>query len=326
MAITLDKDQIDDLLNFMDVPYRPWKDNSKQICCPVHGENNPSCGVSADKQVFHCFSCGAKGDFASLLVQALPDQFKYLRQAREFLADRYELEYRELDGNRIRRIKRYEERAEEMSPKDERVVQPIYKLAPFRSGKETYKYFFNRGFSKQDMVDFNIGRDLENKTVTIPIYYQDGKLAGVIGRYISSKRKKNERYKVYDFNKGNLLYPIHKYESPDGVMILCEGNFDSMWLHKHGYTNALATMGVELTKAQINLIVENCHTVIDIGDNDERGKDGQKERQKKLQGKVNYLIVDYPEQGKDPQEWDKETIDWVIASAHSPVRRRIKRM
>ena len=37
--------------------------------CPFHGENTPSFSVSADKQVYHCFGCGAGGNVFSFLME-----------------------------------------------------------------------------------------------------------------------------------------------------------------------------------------------------------------------------------------------------------------
>ena len=37
--------------------------------CPFHGENTPSFSVSADKQIYHCFGCGAGGNMFSFLME-----------------------------------------------------------------------------------------------------------------------------------------------------------------------------------------------------------------------------------------------------------------
>lgn len=335
MSQRLNKDQIEDLIVYCGSSPTRWRDEDILICCPVHGESNPSMGISADKQICHCFSCGFAGDFASLLYHSLPDEFGWkdektqrsaYAKARLFLADRYELEYHALDVDKMKRVKRYETLKEQYLG-DERHEIPLYKIAPFRSGKETFKYFFLRGFDKEDMKKFMIGRDLESRTVTIPAFYEDGALAGVIGRYISKKRKKNERYKIYDFPRGEILYPMNHYKSDDGVMIVVEGMFDAMFLHKHGYSNAQAIMGVSLTPKQADLICERCHTVIWLGDNDKRGVEGREKSRKLLGDRVKFMIVDYPdeESGKDPIEWGIELTGKIIESAHSPMVRKIRR-
>src|SRR5690606_3181984 len=37
--------------------------------CPFHGENTPSFSVSAEKQIFHCFGCGAGGNVFTFITE-----------------------------------------------------------------------------------------------------------------------------------------------------------------------------------------------------------------------------------------------------------------
>lgn len=339
----LTEEQVDDLLDTVIGTYNPnyWKDGEKLICCPVHGESNPSMGVSIEKQVCHCFSCDFAGNFAKLLSYALPDDFgldtstvelekktsfrAYLK-AREFLKLRYELEYHEL-GQKLHAVKRYEQaKMIDISDLGRKEI-PMFKIAPFKSGKETYQYFFDRGFTVEDMKEYKIGRDLDNGTVTIPVFFEDGVLAGVIGRYISKKRKKNERYKIYDgFDRGQVLFPVDKFEPENDTIILIEGQFDAMRMRKAGFNNSLALMTNNLTNAQAEWIIEHCSTVIWLGDNDERGLEGRDKAYNKLKDQVKFLVVDYPEHGKDVCNWSDDEIGEMVDNAHSMLNRKIRRL
>ena len=305
-------------------------------------EHNPSMGVSSELGVCHCFSCGFAGDFAKLLSYSKPEEFgldvstpekkkrtefRAYKKAKEFLALRYELEYREI-GKRVRSIKRYDQITNVyLKDEEKRTELPIYKLAPFKSGKETYGYFFDRGFTKEDMQEFMIGRDLDNKTITIPVFYEDGVLAGVIGRYIDKNRKKNQRYKIYnDFERSKVLYPLNKSRPIHRVAILVEGQFDVIRMHHAGHTNTYATMTNVLSKDQANWLCANCDCVIWIGDNDDRGLEGREKARKLLKNKIDFKIVEYPEHGKDVCDWSDEEINTMLSTARGVNVRKLRRL
>ena len=38
------------------------------VLCPFHGEQTPSFSVSQEKQIFHCFGCGAGGNAITFVM------------------------------------------------------------------------------------------------------------------------------------------------------------------------------------------------------------------------------------------------------------------
>src|SRR4051794_21103601 len=58
-------------------------------CCPFHKEKTPSFNVSAEKQFYYCFGCGAHGNTISFLMNY--DRMEFLT-ALESLASRLGIE------------------------------------------------------------------------------------------------------------------------------------------------------------------------------------------------------------------------------------------
>lgn len=340
--MNLTEEQIDNLLEEVldvDTSRSYWKNGEKMICCPVHGESNPSMGISAEKGICHCFSCGFAGDFAKLLMYSLPEKFgldtetkdkerktgiRAYRRASDFLSERYDLEVHDVDS-KIFHVKRYEEsRKLKEGATLEKESIPVFRLAPFMSGKETYQYFFDRGFTKTEMREFMIGRDLENETVTIPVFNEDKTLAGIIGRYISPNRKKNERYKIYNnFKRGGILYPLDKFEGDTAILV--EGQFDAIRLYQYKYQNVLATLTNSVSQSQIKWLIENCEKVIYIGDSDKRGLEGRENFYEKMRGKISVRFTEFPDHGKDVCDWTEKEIAEVINSSYNPLIKGLRR-
>ena len=60
-----------DVEDFFDRELIKYKRSGSEllILCPFHDDSHPSCFVSTLKRVFHCFSCGAKGDIVFMLAR-----------------------------------------------------------------------------------------------------------------------------------------------------------------------------------------------------------------------------------------------------------------
>ena len=321
---SLNVEQIIDLLYYLGTDKVIYKPGNKwiQFNCTVHNESNPSAGVNIDNNIYNCFSCGSSGDLSWLCYNSNKDEFKSVAKAREFLEKRYKVKFDEeneldfIDFNDYDEVKN--NKKIKLKKSKERTVLPIKTLAPYRSGKETYKYFFSRGFTKQTMIDFKVGRDIVNKTVTVPIFYEDKQLAGVIGRYISKNCPKNERYKVYDFEKNSVTFPQDKLEVKDNTIILVEGLLDALWLHQNGFTNAQAILGNKVTRKQAKFLLSKANTFIRMFDNDEGGERAKQSYDRYLKGCKTYDIK-YPSNKKDPQECSKIEIQEMLKNKKSPL-------
>lgn len=303
----LNHEQMLDLLSYIGASKMRVKQDEISCCCPVHGETNPSFSFNVEKQVGHCFACGFSGDVEWLVFRST-DEFKSINQVIQFLQGRYQYVPDPTKANEG--ILSYEE----LSIQKQVVVSPVLPrvaLAPYRSGVETYKYFFKRGFTPKTMKDFKIGRDLTEKTVTIPIFTEEDELVGFLGRYIDKTRPKNSRYRVYQFLRGKYLFPLDQFKTYNETCILVEGVLDALWLHQLGFTNCYAILGNQLTPTQANFLRGKFREIIFMFDNDARGQTAIEIAKEKLKGEI-ISLVNYPLDRHDPQECTQEEIAKMI--------------
>ena len=274
----------------------------------------------------NCFSCGASGTLVWFLYKSLPDKFKSVSDAASFIRDRYKVSYTYTLEQVKSKIKRYSDIFSSKSA-TRRFELPMYELAPFKSGKETFQYFFDRGFTVEELKEYMIGRDLKSRTITFPIFWEDGKLAGIIGRYIDRNRPKNSRFKIYGFPKGSLIYPLDKVVPVDGTLICVESIMDCIALRSWGFPNAISTMGDGMSSLQANQISSRCSRLIALFDHDEGGRVATSITEKRLKNKVVVLKPTYyPDFGKDPLEWGELETLKVIRSAKIINSRSIPRL
>lgn len=256
-------------------------------CCPFHREKTPSFHVSADKQLYHCFGCGAGGSVIQFIMNAEGLDFP---DALRFLADKAGIRLPENDGSRDEEKYKRKHKMYEMNKDAARYFRECL-LAP--EGKAAQEYLTKRKLSGKTIAAFGLGfapagwdgllkhlkakgydrslivesglctmndkghvYDRFRERVMFPIFDIRGNITGFTGRILSGDGAKymNSPESIV-FDKGKNLYGLNlAKKSTRGYYILVEGNMDVISLHQAGINAAVAACGTAFTRDQARLI------------------------------------------------------------------------
>ncbi|NIP82922.1 MAG: DNA primase, partial [Gemmatimonadetes bacterium] len=313
MAGRIPRQFIDDLLSRVDIvdvvdEYVPLKKGGKdhKACCPFHNEKTPSFTVSADKQFYHCFGCGAHGTAIGFLMEYAHMDFV---EAVEDLAARAGLEVPREAGSGQR----------------EESLQPIYdilarasawyqkQLRQHPEAGSAKDYLKGRGLSGEIAAQFQLGfaptgwdnllgaigaTDAERALmaragllvdkggggfydrfrgrVIFPILDRRGRTIGFGGRVLGDDTPKylNSPESAI-FHKGRELYGLYQARKAAGKperLIVVEGYMDVVALAQHGIRNAVATLGTAATEAHLEQLFRVSQDVVFCFDGDEAGR------------------------------------------------------
>lgn len=127
--------------------------------CPFHGENTPSFSVSSDKQIYHCFGCGAGGNAFSFLMDLEGISFQ---EAAVKLAEKANIPL-QIDLANVKSNKEI--------PKDNQLMLEAHDLlrkfyhhllVNTKDGQHALEYLLERGFTKESIEKFQIGYALNS--------------------------------------------------------------------------------------------------------------------------------------------------------------------
>ncbi|WP_457749673.1 DNA primase [Sulfurimonas sp.] len=266
--------------------------------CPFHEEKSPSFVVSPQKQIFHCFGCGAGGDAVKFVMEY--EKLNY-PEALEKLAESYNftLNYTDNKHNKPRSqvMDKLNEWYQSLLAKNQTALAYIKERGIYESSIEkfgigyapesnaTLNYIRSQQFSVKEAVDMGVvGYNQErNQTyarfierITFPIFSANGSIVGFGGRTITGHQAKyvNSPETAF-FNKSRLLYAynlakqsLHKR----GEIIITEGYLDVIMLHQAGFDNAVATLGTALTHEHLPLLRKGSPRVVMAYDGDKAGR------------------------------------------------------
>ncbi|WP_175991005.1 DNA primase [Bacillus sp. Marseille-Q1617] len=279
--------------------------------CPFHGENTPSFSVSPDKQIFHCFGCGAGGNAFTFLMDV--DGLSFIEAAQKL-------------GSKIGEeiAVSTTSSAQEAPPQEDekQMLQAHELLSKFyhhlllntKEGQEALEYLLSRGFTTESISKFQIGWSLPSWDFTVkflqkrgyslelmeaagllvrrerdqsfldrfrgrimfPITDPKGKVVAFSGRSLHSddepKYLNSPETKI--FYKSRILYNYHESRTlirRKQQVILFEGFADVISASSASVENGVATMGTSLTEGQIGLIKRLTDSVVICYDGDSAG-------------------------------------------------------
>ncbi len=263
--------------------------------CPFHDEKTPSFVVSPQKQIYHCFGCGAGGDSIKFVMEH--DKLSY-PEALEKLASQYNytLTYtqgsqQKTDTKMIDALNLWYQSLLGQHPHAKAYLQErgIYASSIERFGigyapssAETLAYLQSNLFNISEAIDLGlVGKGDNNiyarfiERITFPIYTTNGTTVGFGGRTISGHAAKyvnSPQTKL--FNKSRLLYAYH--QARDAIykkkeIIITEGYLDVIMLHQAGFDTAVATLGTALTPEHLPLLRKGDPRIVMAYDGDNAG-------------------------------------------------------
>ncbi len=292
--------------------YVPLKKAGKHYkgLCPFHPDTNPSLIVNEERNLFHCFGCGAGGDVYQFFMKfhnctfhhavrelaqragiristkATSEHEKRAAEAREqayrlntFASELFHRYLLKGDGAQI---------AREVFSK--RGITPSI-IEEYQLGFAPNQWDFLLEHIKRHKFALHIAEDLGlivpkksgqgyydrfRNRLMFPIFDTSGRILGFGGRAIGDEEPKYMNSpESFLYNKRASLYGLshaqHAIRSY-GYAILVEGYFDVLTLHRCGFRHTVGVLGTSVTSEQIDLLARFTRKVVFVFDGDPAGK------------------------------------------------------
>ena len=127
--------------------------------CPFHGESTPSFSVSEDKQLFHCFGCGASGNAITFVMDIENSPFT---DTIIKLAERTGIEIDAMPGDGAGSIRPQEEFKQMIEAHALAANFYSHILLNTVEGEKALDYLENRGFTRTSIEKYGIGWALDD--------------------------------------------------------------------------------------------------------------------------------------------------------------------
>jgi len=276
--------------------------------CPFHQEKTASFMVSPQKQIFHCFGCGAGGNVFSFLMKyenmTFPDAVRFLAQKANISVP----EARKVSKEQVSHTRRMYELFQTAYDFYQECFLNDSKGSPARE----YMHM-QRGLSSEITKTFGVGYATHDWSALFELLQKKGFTPEMI--FKSGLVLRSPKGTAYDFFRGRVVFPIinvrdkvigfggrtlgneepkyintpeteffrKRYElyglnyarreihNADDTVIVVEGYLDVIALNQAGIKNVVAPLGTALTQDHVRLLRRYTEKVIMVFDGDTAG-------------------------------------------------------
>ena len=333
--------------------------------CPFHHEKTPSFSINENEQFYHCFGCGESGDVITFVMKMESLDFM---SAIKFLADRCGMQMPELEGakdlqlqkqkrDRLLSMMNYAKeyyKKNLVSPSGKKALEYLLNRGVTRDEIDKFELgasvgwqnvideLIQKGYTKAEMKEVGLIAEKDNNSydffalrLMFPICNKFGDCVGFSGRDLDGKshaKYKNSPQSLI-FDKSALLYGLNivrknKQSAKINYIILCEGQMDTIAMHKAGFINTLASLGTAFTEIHAREISRICDKVILCYDGDSAGQHANLRAIPVLRSQGLEVRVAEMPIGQDPDEIIKsqgiEYLQRIIDSAIDSIEYEIK--
>jgi DNA primase len=237
--------------------------------CPIHrGQRDDSFRASLSKNAFHCFACQAGGNVLNFVAAMEKCSIRQaaLRLQRWFSVGAPG------EGRPLGSSRRSVPNGELVRKKEGRNPPLPFVLTGV---DHAHPYLVERGVDPATAVEFGVGfyagSGLSSGRVVIPIANARGQTVAYAGRALDDSLPK---YKLpAGFRKAWELFNLHRAAATGSkTVIVVEGYFDCLRVHRAGLPWAVGLMGSSLSAEQEHALLETFDRVVLLLDGDAAGR------------------------------------------------------
>jgi DNA primase len=308
--------------------------------CPFHSEKDPSFTVSNEKQIFHCFGCGASGSVFDFVMRTRNLTFA---EAVTELANRFGIPLPQEEETA--QTKKIREMAEQLRQINNLAAGYFNQtLLDRSSGGIAREYLRSRGMGDETIQDFQLGyapkswdglkRFLMREKVDLQVAAQAGLLVQKSGGDSYDRFRNRLMFPIKDmrgrtvgfggralddsmpkylnspetliFHKGRTLYGLSTAREAcrqNNQTLVVEGYFDLLALYNKSIHQVVAPLGTALTLHHVRMLSRLAPQAVLVFDGDEAGmRAAMRSLEFFLREKLPVRFLPLPE-GMDPDDF-----------------------